>query len=157
MLQLKSSRTSTAWSTCLRILIVLAAVAMPRSARCEEIEISAVFTHLQESEVAPFQGYLLSPEAVGKVVSGDDARRLKELADLRLSFDEERASLERDLKLRDARIQRLEGEAIVVADARVKEIAAYKEETRRLKGRAVLFAVVGALVGGAAAGAIALF
>lgn len=156
MQQLKSSLTSTVWSTCLRATLALAVLVAPRVAHCEEADDPPVFTHLQVGETAPFQGYLLSPEAVGQVVTVDDERRLKEIAQLKLVFDEERASLDRDLKLRDARIARLEGEALVIADVRAKETAAYKEEVKRLRGRVVLYAIIGALAGGATAGVIAL-
>jgi hypothetical protein len=149
----KSLQTSTAWSTFLKVTLVSLPLAFHGAAHAEEPR----FTHLVEGEVAPFQGYLLAPEAVGQVISVDDERRLKELADLKLSFDEERALLQRDLKLQGARIERLEGEALVVADARSKEKSAYEEEIKRMRRKAFLYAVVGFAAGGAAVGVATLF
>jgi len=155
MLLPKFWSTSTVSSTLTRTAVVAAVMAAsPGVAHCDEGE--PVFTHLEIGEAATFPGYLLSPEAVGSVVTVDDERRLKELAAQKLVFDEEKAGFTRDIKLKDARIERLEGEAQVVADARAKETAAYKQEISRLKRRTIIVAIVSALCGGAVAGAAAL-
>ncbi len=154
MQPLKFSPTSTASSTFLKIACVLALLLMPAAGHCEDAQ--PVFTHLQKGEAATFAGYLLSPEAVGTVVTVDDERRLKELAAQKLTFDEERAGLTRQIKEKDARIERLTGEADVVAQSREKERDAYKQEIALLRRRALIYGAVGALCGGALVGVASL-
>lgn len=154
MQPLKFFPTSTASSTFLKAACVLALLVMPAAGHCEDAP--PVFTHLQKGEAAAFGGYLLSPEAVGTVVATDDERRLKELAAQKLAFDEERAGLTRQIKEKDARIERLSGEADVTAQARKAEREAYEREMSVLKRRALLYGAVGALCGGAIVGVASL-
>ena len=151
---LRFLQTSTASSTFRKTVLAVAILAFPWTGHCEDGK--PVFTHLELGETASFAGYLLSPEAVGEVVTVDDERRLRELAAKDLAFGEERAGLTRQIKERDARIDRLNGEASVVADARAKERIAYESEIKRLRSRVLLFAIGGALCGGAAVGVATL-
>lgn len=116
-----------------------------------------VFTYLQPNEVAPFCGYLLSPDAVGNVVAGDDERRLKDLAKKDMECRESQADLTRQLKEAGARVDRLSGEITVITDAREAERSAYQRENARLRRRVWLYAGVGAAAGaGLAAVALSL-
>ena len=153
---LNFSATSTASSTFLKGAALLALLLLPSTGHCEDEQPNPVFTHLQVGEVATFPGYLLSPEAVGTVITVDDARRLKELAAKDLAFSEERADLVRQIRESGARVDRLAGEIVVITDARKKERDAYEDEIVRLKKRVILFAVVGAACGGAAVGVASL-
>ena len=154
MQPLKFSLTSTASSTFLKIACALTLLLLPSVGHCEDAQ--PVFTHLEKGEVAAFGGYLLSPEAVGTVITVDDERRLKELAAQKLTFDEERAGLVRQIKEKDARIERLSGEADVVAESREKEREAYRQEIALLRRRALVYGAVGALCGGALVGVASL-
>ena len=153
---LNFSATSTASSTFLKAAALLAMLLMPSAGHCEDAQTNPVFTHLQTGEAATFSGYLLSPEAVGTVITVDDERRLKELAAKDLAFSEERAGLVRQIREAGARVDRLSGEIVVITDARQKERDAYEDEISRLKKRAILFAAIGAACGGAAVGVASL-
>lgn len=118
-------------------------LAMPSAGHCAE----PVFTHLTSGETATFAGYLLSPEAVGTLVASDDETRLKALAEQELKLAEIKADLSRQLKEKDARIERLTGESEVAASAREKERQIYIAEMSRLKRRAVIWAASGVAVG----------
>jgi len=142
MLLQRFLRTSTASFT-FRSIFFLTIFFMPRVGHCDE----PVFTHLVSGETAIFAGYLLSPEAVGTLVSSDDETRLKALAEQELKFDEERADLSRQIKERDARIERLSGEAKVVSDAREKERQIYLAEIGMLRRRAIIWCAAGAAAG----------
>jgi hypothetical protein len=142
MLLQRFLRTSTA-SFIFRSILFLVILFMPSAAHCAE----PIFTHLTPGETAAFSGYLLSPEAVGTLVASDDETRLKALAEQELKFAEERADLTRQLKEKGARVERLEGESKVVADAREKERQIYLAEMGRLKRRAIIWAATGAAAG----------
>ena len=152
MMPPRSSQIATVLST-FRSPAVLALVMWPGFARGAE----PVFTYLQPNETAPFCGYLLSPEAVGNVISVDDERRLKDLAKSDVECREAQADLTRQLKESGARADRLMGEVSVITDAREAENAAYRKEGARLRRRAWIYAGVGAVAGaGLAAAALSL-
>lgn len=142
MLQLRSSQNATVWSTFPRTALLLL-ILWPGFARGAE----PVFTYLQPGESAPFCGYLLSPEAVGNVVTVDEERRLKDLAKHEMECREAKADLTRQIKESGARIERLSGEITVITDAREAERIAYGKEAARLRRRAWLYAGVGAAAG----------
>jgi hypothetical protein len=132
-------------------------LAVPEVAHCQDAEEKPpVFTHLNPGETADFSGYLLSPEAVGTVISVDEERRRKEAAAATLKCAEERADLTRQIKESGARITRLEGELSIERDGRKSDAEIYKREITRLKGRALVYGAAGFAAGAIAAGIVAL-
>lgn len=145
-------------STFRRMIIALVLLAIPSAGHCAdgEDEKPPVFTYMKQGEVSEFSGYLLSPEAVGTVVTVDEERRLKEAAAAELKHAEERAGLTRQIKESGARIERLEGELSIEKDGRKSDADIYKREITRLKGRAILYGAAGFAAGAAVAGIVAL-
>ena len=138
------------WCTFRRILATATVALLPDTAHCAE----PIFTYLQAAEVAPFQGYLFSHEAVGNVITVDEERLLKALAQKDLAFAEMKADLEKKAKEKDATIRRLTGEIEVKEYARVKERDAARAEIARMHRRALLYGAVGALAGAGVASAL---
>lgn len=131
-------------------VVILLIMLAGRSSIAEESK--PQFTKVNSGEVAPFTGYLFTPEAISKVVSKSEEAVNKVRAECTASTDSLQLDLKRAAELSAATIASKERSIIEITESKKRELEERNRQIKLLEGDKVFgnFLIAGSFVAGIA-------